>query len=106
RFGPVTFELGPHLAWLWADAVGADPAMAGGHPTLALLAAQRCAAIDEVLRLVDGDPSTVRFAALELTFDRPLIPGRRYTVDGKVTSLLPGAEAVGELVCTWRVQDV
>lgn len=79
--------LSAHQAWLWADAVGADPA-AGVHPGVAYMVAVRGgASIAEVMELLDAEPSACLFGELGFAFASPLAVGRTYAVDAQIVSV-------------------
>lgn len=87
RFPGGTHLLAGYEAWLWADAVGAEPDRELAHPGLAYLVGLHGggASIGDIMDLLDADRSSgVLFGELEVELAQPLRPDRAYAVTGEV----------------------
>lgn len=90
RFPGGRYVLPPHEAWLWADAVGAATDDPVAHPGLAYMVGLHGggASIADIMALLNSDPASgVLFGELEMRFDRPLLPGGAYRVEGEILAV-------------------
>jgi hypothetical protein len=91
RFPGGTFRLDAYLAWLWADAVGADPREPAAHPSLAYFVALQGlgASVQDIFDLMGATAeSGPMFGEASFEFSRPLRPDTVYDVAGEVTDVV------------------
>jgi len=85
-----TYTLPAYEAWLWADAVLADPDAGVAHPGMAYMVGLHGggASIGDIMELFGADvDSGVLFGEVEFTFAGVLRPGETYAVSGGVVDV-------------------
>jgi hypothetical protein len=85
------YRLPEYLAWLWADAVLAEPDPNVAHPALAYFVAMQGAgvSIQDIFDLFGADAdSGVMFGEQTLEFGGELRPGAEYDVSGEITDVV------------------
>ena len=82
--------LPPHVAWLWADAVGAEPASEVAHPSVAYLVAMQGSGmrVSELLELMGASPEDgPLLGETEIRLDAVLRPGETYSCAGGIVAV-------------------
>jgi hypothetical protein len=90
RFPGGSFELAEYIAWLWADAVLAEPAADVAHPGLGYFVAMGGlgVSIQDIFDLIEADAdSGVVFGETEIVFGGTLRPGTTYEVEGEIVDV-------------------
>jgi hypothetical protein len=90
RFPGDSYTLSEHVAWLWADAIGAEPDPEVAHPSLAYFVAIKASGvtITDVFELLGADAdSGVLMGEVDMEFDGTLRPGATYEGDGEIAAV-------------------
>jgi hypothetical protein len=110
--GEGALELRPDIAWLWADAVRADPQAPRAHPGVAWLIAMRGSGVsaERLFELFDVQPDDNPVAGgIELLFERRLEVGTTYRVRCSVADVQRkhGARigAFDVVTCAYELSD-
>ena len=89
RFPGARVTLPAYVAWLWADALGAEPDPEVAHPSLAYLVALEGTGVSvrEILELMGSSPDGgALLGELALECRAPLVPGTTYECDGRIVA--------------------
>lgn len=84
------YHLPGYVAWLWADAVMAQPGEASAHPGIAYMIGLHGggASIQDIMDLLQTSADAgVQFGEIEFSFNAPVRPEATYHVDGEVLSV-------------------
>ncbi len=90
RFPGGSYTLSPHVSWLWADAIGAEPDDAVAHPSLAYFVAIKSSGvtITDMFELFGADAdSGVVFGEVDMEFAGTLRPGATYEGEGEIAAV-------------------